>query len=614
MANAKLRAQFVEDAKALSKLLTADNIVSMFFCQTRLRIVLKDPKIVDIKAIDNLESVQGTFIKGGQFQIIIGTDVPEFYKLFREELGMEESSQKDVKAAVNANQNRFQKILTAFGEIFLPLIPIIVAGGLILAFRNILELDWNGPDKAGGSAVGSSEFASYLNSFLWLPANAIFWYLPVGVVWSIFNRKDVVPALGIIIGITLVSPGILVNLYDVSGAMGQIHVSTGLYGTAMGADNEEAIISFLAPGNYSPDAVSTALITWANFVGVDQNVIDKYPLTTPAEITSALIAAEGSIYNIDTSVAEPSYLVTNIFLAISATEAYFFGVWPLALSYVGQVIPAMLVGAFGVWVYQFVERHTWSSVKYVWPPFVTILVVDVFAHGIIGPIGAVFAFAVTFIFKWGFTNQYAMYVFAPIFGALYSVIVITGLHQTFNAVMITLTIQEANYIFPILAISNVCQGAAVFAVVYLARGNAKMKEVGNPAAVTCWLGVTEPAMYGVNLKYLFPFLAAMCGSAVASTFDVALQITANGIGMGGVLGFLNINHIVGVAPKWSAWIVYIAIMALGVVVTFFLTILFSRIKFFKKFETGSWDEVMEEARKGKAELKSKNFNKQPTFN
>lgn len=576
--------QYDIDAQKIVLLLGENNIISASHCQTRLRLVLKDPTIVDIKAIDKLDSVKGTFTQSGQFQIIIGTDVGDFYKIFLKYAKITNATKEETKIAAKKQANKFQKVMSVFSEIFIPLIPVIVAGGLILAFRNLLELDWTGE---GGSAINNSNFAKNLDDWLWLPAQAVFWYLPVHVVWSMFQRANKPGALGITIGIMLIAPGTLVNMYSVSDALGNIYIQSFYYDQShniyinLDAIPNGAEYYIVTGGVYSTDQILAFnnIHNLVDFTGIDPNDPNK----------------EEMVNILNQAGLTSSYEVKTIFQAIDALDAsYFTSYWPLAISYIGQIIPALLVGWFGVWFYDLIERHTIPSVRYVWPPFITILVIQIVALGIIGPIGAIIGWAISVSFEWAFTQPIAKYFFGPLFGLLYPVLVITGLHQTLNAVMLQLTTTNANFIFPMLALSNMAQGAAVFAVVYMLRKDAKMREQGNAAAITCWLGVTEPAMYGVNLRFMFPFVAAMLGSALASMFDVAFGITANGIGMGGILGFLNVNNS-SLNAEWAAWIVYILIMIGTVIWTFFLTILFSKKShWFAKLSTEGWNDYLKD--------------------
>ena len=211
--------EFKHDAKALlSHVGGSENIQAVTHCATRMRFALKDPKQADAKAIEELKSVKGTFTQSGQFQVIIGNKVADFYNEFEKVSGVSGTSKADVKEAAAANnQNWLQRAMTFLAEVFAPIIPAIIVGGLILGFRNILEgvpmsfLD-------GQTITEVSPFWAGVNAFLWLPGEAIFHFLPVGITWSVTRKMGTTQILGIILGITLVSPQLL-NAYDAPAAI-----------------------------------------------------------------------------------------------------------------------------------------------------------------------------------------------------------------------------------------------------------------------------------------------------------------------------------------------------------------------------------------------------------
>ena len=175
---------------------------------TRMRFVLVDEKKADARAIEKIRSVKGTFTQAGQYQVIIGNDVAVFYNEFTAYAGIEGVSKDAVKAAARTNQNPLQKIMSALGEIFAPLIPALICGGLVLGFRNIIgEINF----FAGGtkSLADISQFWAGTYSFLWLIGEAVFHLLPVGIVWSITKKMGTTQILGIILGLTLVSSQLL---------------------------------------------------------------------------------------------------------------------------------------------------------------------------------------------------------------------------------------------------------------------------------------------------------------------------------------------------------------------------------------------------------------------
>lgn len=201
--------KYENDVKALLQYVGGkENIQAVSHCVTRMRFVLLDQGKADTEAIENLSSVKGTFTQAGQYQVIIGNDVSVFYNEFTACAGIEGVSKDAVKAAAKTNQNPVQKAMGALGEIFAPLIPALVCGGLILGFRNVIgEIQFfnNGTQ----SLADISQFWAGVYSFLWLIGEAVFHLLPVGIVWSITKKMGTTQILGIILGLTLVSPQLL---------------------------------------------------------------------------------------------------------------------------------------------------------------------------------------------------------------------------------------------------------------------------------------------------------------------------------------------------------------------------------------------------------------------
>lgn len=180
--------KFQEDAKKLLEDVGGkENIAAVSHCATRMRFVLNDPNKADTTAIEKIPSVKGTFTNAGQFQVIIGNEVPQFYNEFSAISGLEGVSKEQGKAAAKQNLNPVQRAISVLAEIFTPLIPALVIGGLILGFRNVLEgIPFGFLD--GQKIVEVSQFWSGVNSFLWLIGEAIFQFLPVGITWSITKK------------------------------------------------------------------------------------------------------------------------------------------------------------------------------------------------------------------------------------------------------------------------------------------------------------------------------------------------------------------------------------------------------------------------------------------
>ncbi len=541
---------FKNDAKRIVEYIGKDNIISSSHCQTRIRIIVKEHDKVNVDEINKLPTVTNSIFSQGQYQIIIGLKVGELYKELEAELNEEETTKpnKSDVVAVSNKENWFKKFMGIFSEIFTGIIPVIVAGGLIVAIRNILQVDWK-PNGSGYVLADNVSFLNGLSQILWLPANAIFWYLPVHIVWSSFNRRNEAPVLGIVIGIMLVSPGILVSYKDVLNGVGKIYIENDFI------HNGSAIIN---GGIYSMSDLSLLL-------GV--------PLDSTLDDISNILIDDG---------VENWYLINTVWDSIKANDAYFFNGWPLAISYVGQVIPSLMVGLFSVSLFVFLKEKCPGSLKYFLPSLLTIIIVLFIAHGLLAPIGLLLSQVINYILTIGFTNDVTKWIVGPAFAFAYPFIVLLGIQHLLNAIMLDLTNftifaeTGSNYIFPILAISNMTQGASVIGLVIFYRNENPKKTELLTSGVNCFMGVTEPALFGANIKYVFPFLAAAIATSISGLFIVAFDITAFGIGVGGILGVLNINAIFGNDKVALAWIVYLIIMIVAMLLSSILTIVFAK--------------------------------------
>jgi trehalose PTS system EIIBC or EIIBCA component len=193
-----------------------ENIAAVTHCVTRMRFVLNDPNKADIKEIESIKLVKGTFTQAGQFQVIIGNEVPSFYNEFVKIAGVDSTSKEEAKVAAKQNMNWLQRMMAHLADIFTPLIPALVVGGLILGFRNIIG-DIKLLEDGTKSIIEVSQFWAGVHSFLWLIGEAVFHFLPVGITWSVTKKMGGSQILGIVLGITLVSPQLL-NAYAVAGA------------------------------------------------------------------------------------------------------------------------------------------------------------------------------------------------------------------------------------------------------------------------------------------------------------------------------------------------------------------------------------------------------------
>ncbi|WP_423214216.1 PTS system trehalose-specific EIIBC component [Streptococcus equinus] len=476
--------KFEKDAREMLEAIGGkENIAAVTHCATRMRFVLNDDSKADVKRLEKIPAVKGTFTNAGQFQAIIGNDVPTFYNEFTAISGIEGVSKEAAKSAAQKNQNWLQRALSMLAEIFTPIIPAIIVGGLILGFRNILEgVEWSALD--GKTIVEVSQFWAGVNSFLWLPGEAIFHYLPVGIVWSVTRKMGTSQILGIVLGICLVSPNQLLNAYSVA--------------------------------------------------------------STPAA-------------------------------DIAANWSWDFGFFTIEkIGYQAQVIPALLAGLSLAYLERFWRKHIPEVVSMIFVPFLSLIPALILAHTVLGPIGWTIGKGISAVVLAGLTGP-VKWLFGAIFGALYAPLVITGLHHMTNAIDTQLIADAGGTgLWPMIALSNIAQGSAVLAFYFMNRHDEREAQISLPAAISAYLGVTEPALFGVNLKYVYPFVAGMIGSGLAGLFCTSFNITANAIGIGGLPGILSIQ------AKYMG--LFAINMLIAVAVPFMLTYVFRKGSILTKAE------------------------------
>ena len=470
-------AKYTEDASRLLDLVGGkENISAVTHCMTRMRFVLADPGKADVAAIEELPSAKGTFTQAGQFQVIIGNDVADFYQEFTAISGIEGVSKEAAKAAAGANQNPAQRVMGVLGEIFAPLIPALICGGLILGFRNIIgEVNFFTDAGAFDLQHGTKSIADMwtfwngMYNFLWVIGEAVFHMLPVGICWSVTRKMGTTPILGIVLGLTLVSPQLL-NGFSVAGA-----------------------------------------------------------------------SAEDI-----------------------AAHTYDFGFYSfLGTGYQGQVIASLMAAFVLVGLEKFFTKVTPEVVRMIVVPFMSLVPAVFIAHLVVGPIGWAIGDAIANAVSWGLASDIRV-LFAAIFGLLYAPLVMTGLHHMTNAIDSQMvSIYEYTTLWPMIALSNIAQGSAVLAMSVLQRKNERAQQVNIPACISCYLGATEPALFGVNLKYKFPLVCGMIGSALAAMVCTGMGVKALSIGVGGLPGILSI--------MFNYWGIFALCMLIAIVVPFVLT-------------------------------------------
>ncbi|WP_417802373.1 PTS system trehalose-specific EIIBC component [Thermophilibacter provencensis] len=469
--------KYTEDAGRLLDLVGGKgNISAVTHCMTRMRFVLVDPGKADVEAIEELPSAKGTFTQAGQFQVIIGNDVADFYQEFTAISGIEGVSKEAAKEAAGANQNPLQRAMGILGEIFAPIIPALICGGLILGFRNIIgEVNFFTDAGAFDLQHGTKSIADMwtfwngMYNFLWVIGEAVFHMLPVGICWSVTRKMGTTQILGIVLGLTLVSPQLLNG------------------------------------------------------------------------------------FSVATAAAEDI-----------AAHTYDFGFYSfLGTGYQGQVIASLMAAFVLVWLEKFFTRVTPEVVRMIVVPFMSLVPAVFIAHLVVGPIGWAIGNAIAEVVNWGLSSDVRV-LFAALFGAVYAPLVMTGLHHMTNAID-TQLVNQLGYttLWPMIALSNIAQGSAVLAMTVLQRRNERAEQVNIPACISCYLGVTEPALFGVNLKYKFPLVCGMIGSACAAMVCTGFGVQALSIGVGGLPGILSI--------VFNFWGIFAACMLIAIVVPFALT-------------------------------------------
>ena len=485
--------KFEQEAKDL---LTAiggkENVTAVTHCATRMRFVLGDDKKADVKTIEAIPAVKGTFTNAGQFQVIIGNDVPIFYNDFTAVSGIEGVSKEAAKSAAKSNQNPVQRVMTTLAEIFTPLIPALIVGGLLLGLQNVLgSIQFS--NLGGKTIVEVSKFWEGVNEIVSVISGAIFGFLPVGITWSVSRKMGTSQILGIVLGICLVHPSLL-SAYEYAA-----HKAAG--------DIPHFILGFEKVG------------------------------------------------------------------------------------YQGQVIPALLAGLTLSYLEIFWRKYIPEGISMIFVPLLSLVPAVILSYAVLGPIGWWLGGLISGVVLAGLTGP-VKWLFGAIFGAIYAPFVITGLHHMTNAIDLELVRTAGGTgLWPMIALSNIAQGSAVFAYYFIKRHDEREAQISLPATISAYLGVTEPALFGVNVKYVYPLVAGMSASALSGLLSAVFGVQANSIGIGGLPAILSIK------PQY--WAIFAIIMIVDIVVAMVLTFLFHKTGFLTKTEEdGHAQEALKEASEG----------------
>ena len=403
--------------KVIDALGGRENVNSVAHCATRLRVMVKDEGKINKEVIENLEKVQGAFFNSGQYQIIFGTGTVN--KMYDEvvALGLPTSSKDEMKAEAAKQGNWFQRAIRTFGDVFVPIIPVIVATGLFMGVRglfNALEMPLPG------------DFATYTQ----ILTDTAFIILPGLVVWSTFRVFGGNPAVGIVLGMMLVSGSL-------------------------------------------PNA-------WA-------------------------VASGGEV-----------------------TAMNFFGFIPV-VGLQGSVLPAFIIGVVGAKFEKAVRKVVPDVIDLLVTPFVTLLVMSILGLFVIGPVFHVVENYILLGTKAILNLPFGLGGF--LIGGVHQVIVVSGVHHIFNLLEVQLLAADhANPFNAIITAAMTAQGAATVAVGVKTK-NPKLKTLAFPAALSAFLGITEPAIFGVNLRYRKPFFLSLIAGAIGGGLASILGLAGTGNGI-----------------------------------------------------------------------------------
>ncbi|MBC5625330.1 PTS transporter subunit EIIC [Clostridium sp. NSJ-49] len=434
-----------------------ENVASAAHCATRLRLVVKDESLINKEEIENLDLVKGAFMNGGQFQVIIGQGiVNKVYAEFANITGIKEMSTADVKAEGAKKLNPLQRLAKVLSDIFVPIIPAIVAAGLLMGLLGL---------------AGKFGLEQYSNTWWWMMldwfSSAAFNFLPILVAISAAKVFGCNPYLAATVGGIMIHP-----------------------------------------------ALQNA---WTQGTG---------------------------------------YETIKVLGLIDM---------PL-LGYQGTVLPILIV----IFVMSYIEKGTRKIVPelldILLTPLITVLVTGFLALAVIGPaanfIGAGISTFLTFaIDKLGI-------IAGLLFGGAYSSIVITGIHHSFHAVELSVLAETGvNTLLPIWSMANVAQGGACFAAFLLTK-NKKMKAIALPSAISTLFGITEAAIFGVNLRYKTPFIGAAIGGAIGGAYVVAMKVGMTAVGVTGIPGMAitasgsTLHYIIGLVI--AVGVAFVATMFMGI--------------------------------------------------
>lgn len=430
----------------------SENVVSAAHCATRLRLVLKDETIVEKNQLEGLDLVKGIFSNAGQYQIILGQGiVNHVYSEFINLAGITEMSTSDIKNEAAKKLNPIQRLARTLSNIFVPIIPAIVAAGLLMGLLGAAS-------KFGLDQYAGSWWWSMLDWF----SSAAFIFLPILVAISAAKVFGANPYLAATVG------GIMIH---------------------------------------------------------------------PA-LQNAWTQGQG----------------------FKTMKVLGFIDMPL-LGYQGTVLPILVVVFFMAYIEKFIRKIVPEVLDILLTPLFTVLITGFLALAVIGPAANFIGHGIS-VFLTFALDKFGV-IAGLLFGGTYSAIVITGIHHSFHAIELGLLADTGvNTLLPIWSMANFAQGGAALAVYFMSK-NSKIKSIALPSAISAFVGITEAAIFGVNLRYRKPFIGAAIGGAVAGAYVVLTKVSMTAVGVTGIPGIAIVTT--------SAMMNYIIGLAIALVVSFIAT-------------------------------------------
>lgn len=441
-----------------------ENIQGVAHCATRLRIVLKDNDIADLKAMEDVDLAKGVFVAGDQVQIIFGAGlVNDVYEVFAEHNNMKNMSLSDLKTVANKKMNPLQRIIKALSDVFVDIMPGILAAALLTGLSGVL---------GNFDIVKENDTLYGINRLINISSGAIFGFLPLAVAYSACKRFGGRPILGIVIGCIMLS----------------------------------------------------------------NSLADAYA------------AAQGTV---------------------EVTTLHIFGLGVELVGFQGGIIIALLMGFVTAKLDIFFEKKVPEVIRLLVSPLLTTLVGALLLFTIIGPAGRGLSSGITNALVW-MTQNLGVFGYA-VFSGLQQLVVITGLHHIFGAIEAQLLADTGrNFINPLMSVAIIAQGGAVLAYLVRHRKNVKVRELCIPSFISVLFGITEPALFGINLRYRFPIIGGCIGGAFGGVVVYLTNLAALGFGTTVVPGIALAD------PAGNGYVNYVIAHGVAIAGGFLMTLILGK--------------------------------------